>query len=243
MPKPEFTKQQLVAQALRASQPKTREMAMSEKLGDNDMLADVYNRFGPYSQLFGNIDPEKVHLWYNKDRPDAQYNILGKALHPSAKGKGDKHRLGNETFQLENPGDIALIGWEGANPETIGHEALHANRGWRDEGSVRNVEFLSARTKDEYEQNVKDYAGYKGISYEDAEEELLFKMNPLMDGKTNFFGFETQGVRGKPRMDQSLLSKILRRPPEPRPPTRKETVQDLADRSYALKKLNERLGR
>lgn len=177
---PKFSKQQLMAQALRA-QGLTPEQVASEQMGDIEFQQELAARRGPVGYAM-ELDPAVANFTAYEDGPEGYTTNALYAL-PDGPGKRigvptEKGRDWPRDDVLTPPGEIRAFGVKGANPKTWVHEYSHKEHG-TSEGKQREIDAFSARNEDEWDQAMDAYAGYRGEGWDrekaDAHMRSVFK--------------------------------------------------------------------
>jgi hypothetical protein len=164
---PDFTEQQLQAQALRAAAKPTKSKAASEAMADIEFQQEIAARRGPPGYAM-ELDPSVSDFVAFPGGPD-QYTTnahvnMGDEVEKTYVDGSPGERVLYET----PPGGIAAFGAGGANPKTWGHEYMHKEQG-TGESQQRKMDAFSARNKDEWDQAIESFAGYKDISVDEAD--------------------------------------------------------------------------
>jgi hypothetical protein len=167
---PNFTEQQMQAQALGAENKPSRSHAASEAMGDIEFQQEIAARRGPMGYAM-EMDPSAADFVAFPGGPDqyttnAHYNQLDEPRSTTIDGSPGE-RVRYET----QPGDLAVFGAKGANPKTWGHEYMHKELG-TGENEQRKMDAFSARNKDEWDQAIKSYSGYRSIPVGEADSHM-----------------------------------------------------------------------
>lgn len=178
MARPQFSKEQLLAQALRAKNGPTPQQLQQEEFGDNEFAIEVAKRMG----YRGDIDPKRARFHPTKD--DAELTMEGMYVLPDApEGRKALKVPGNDrSYDIpREPDTVNVIGVHAANPSTWSHEYRHREKPGMSENQNRYQDAFNAQTKGDWDNAVRYYKDMilrqgTRISSEQAEKELLNNM-------------------------------------------------------------------
>jgi hypothetical protein len=167
---PDFTEQQMQAQALRAANKPSRSSAASEAMGDIEFQQGIAARRGPTGYAM-ELDPSVADFVAFPGGPEqyttnAHVNMGDEVEQTYVDGSP-----GERVLHKTPPGGIAAFGAKGANPKTWGHEYMHKEQG-TSENHQRRMDAFSARNKDEWDQAIKSYSGYRDIPVDEADAQM-----------------------------------------------------------------------
>lgn len=178
---PKFTKEQLMAQALREKRGMTPERRMGEQMLDIELEMEV----APYLNYQSDkVDAKNAnYIGFEGDAPKVSLaGFIGKGT-DKIKRKGTVDGRYLEIYD-QPKGSVNAIDKQ-ATPRTYAHEFRHLQRPNATEGVIRAYDGYNAQNEADWKDAVLYFRDYiKANSMEKAESALLKELR-LMDGKKN----------------------------------------------------------